>query len=327
MSTKHTMLRVSTAILAGSALLMSATACSSRLAGDSDDAFPSKTITLLTPTAAGGGTDLTARTLGKELEKTLGVSVVIENRPGGANSVGMQHLATLKPNGYSIAVFPVEIAMLGHQGYDLDVNDYDYLAQTNLLPGTIAVPASSPYQTLEDLVEAARANPGTVTIANSGPGSIWEAGGIELGRAAGVEFTAVPFEGAAPAVTAAIGGQVDAVVAASGETGPAHHDGRLRVLASLTEEAAPGLPDVPTATELGYDVLISSWGVIAAPAGLDPEVAKILEDAIKKGAQSDSFITLIESAGNAPLYRDAADATEFVHAEDARFKALYAESK
>ncbi|MGA9872954.1 MAG: tripartite tricarboxylate transporter substrate binding protein [Rhodococcus sp. (in: high G+C Gram-positive bacteria)] len=304
-------------------LAVTVTGCADRSSGGgSAEDFPSGNITLLTPTAAGGATDLTARTLGKQMEADLGVSVVVENRPGGAGSIGMQYLADQDPDGYTIGVLPVEVSLLGHQGYSTDPAAYDFLGQVNSQPGTIAVPADSPFQTLDDLIAAAKAEPGSVTVSNAGPGSIWEAGALELGRVADVEFTGVPFDGGAPAVTAAIGSQVDAVVAGIGETAPAHADGRLRVLAVFTDEPAPALPGVPTATELGQDVVIGSWAVIAAPTGLPEEVATTLEDAIEKASASTEYVELIESGGNLPMYRSADETSTFVGSESDRFEQL-----
>lgn len=284
--------------------------------------FPSKTITFMTPTSAGGATDLTARTLAKEMEKDLGVSIVVENRPGGSGSVGMEHLAGLPSDGYNIAVLPVEVSLLGHQDYEIDPADYTFLGQANSQPGTIAVPASSPFQTLDDLINAAKDRPGSVSVSNAGPGSIWELGATELGNVADVKFKNVPFDGGAPAVTAATGSQVDAVVAGIGETGPAHKDGRLRVLAVFTEERAPALPDVPTAAEQGHNVVIGSWAAVAGPAGLPADVAKSLESSLEKAVSSEAYISFIEKGGNLPLYRSADETTEFVDAESNRFAKL-----
>lgn len=313
--------RVATAIaLAG---LLALTACADRGgAAGSTNPFPSENITLLTPTSAGGATDLTARTLATEMEKDLGVSVVVENRPGGAGSVGMQYLADQAADGYTIAVLPVEVSLLGHQGYDIDPARYDFLGQANSQPGTIAVPVDSPFETLNDLIRAAQENPGSVSVSNAGPGSIWELGATELGRVAGVEFKNVPFDGGAPAVTAATGGHVNAVVAGIGETAPAHKDGRLRVLAVFTEERAPVLPDVPTASEQGLEVVIGSWAAIAAPAGLDPETAAVLEESLEKAVSSDAYVSFIEKGGNLPLYRSADESSTFVDAESTRFANL-----
>ena len=312
--------------VAAAILITTATACADRSSGEaSSDDYPTGNITLLTPTAAGGATDLTARTLGKQMESDLGVSVIVENRPGGAGSIGMEYLADQDPDGYTIGVLPVEVSLLGHQGYSVDPAAYDFLGQVNSQPGTIAVPANSPFQTLDDLLAAAAAAPGSITVSNAGPGSIWEAGALELGRVAGVEFTGVPFDGGAPAVTAAIGGQVDAVVAGIGETAPANDDGRLRVLAVFTEDRAPALADVPTATELGHDVVIGSWAVIAAPAGLPENVATRLEESIATAAAASEYTDLIESGGNIPLHRSAEETTEFVSSEYDRFAGLAAQ--
>jgi tripartite-type tricarboxylate transporter receptor subunit TctC len=305
------------------ATLLGATGCADRSgAAATGGDFPAKTITFMTPTSAGGATDLTARTLATEMEKDLGVSIVVENRPGGSGSVGMDHLAGLPADGYTIAVLPVEVSLLGHQGYDVKPADYTFLGQANSQPGTIAVPANSPFRTLEDLISAAKNNPGSVAISNAGPGSIWELGATELGSVAGVKFKNVPFDGGAPAVTAAIGSQVDAVVAGIGETAPAHKDGRMRVLAVFTDERAPVLPDVPTATEQGHEVVIGSWAAVAAPTGLPEDVTASLEDSLEKAVKSEAYTSFIEKAGNLPLYRSANETTQFVDSESNRFAKL-----
>jgi tripartite-type tricarboxylate transporter receptor subunit TctC len=303
--------------------LLLLTACADRSGSTAAEGdYPTGTITFMTPTAAGGATDLTARTLAKEMEADLGVSIVVENRPGGAGSVGMEYLAGRPADGYTIAVLPVEVSLLGHQGYNVDPADYSFLGQANSQPGTIAVPANSPFKTLDELLQAAENEPGSVAVSNAGPGSIWELGATELGNAAGVEFKNVPFDGGAPAVTAATGGQVDAVVAGIGEVAPAHDDGRLRVLAVFTEDRAPALPDVPTATEQGHEVVLGSWATIAAPAGIDAEVAKTLEESLEKAVASDGYVELVEAGGNLPMHRSAEETTEFVEAESTRFADL-----
>ncbi|GAA1818859.1 Bug family tripartite tricarboxylate transporter substrate binding protein [Nesterenkonia flava] len=316
----NTTLTLATAVTVG----LVAVGCADRsdTAEAAAEDFPTQDITLYTPTDAGGATDLTARTIASQMEESLDVSVVVQNRGGGAGSVGMEHVAQQDADGYTIAVFPVEVAMLGHLDYDIDPADYDFLGQVNSQPGTIAVPTDSPYETLEDLIEAARENPGGISISNAGAGSIWEAGANELANAADVEFQGVPYDGGAPAVSAAIAGQVDAVVAGIGETSPAHADGRLRVLAVFTEEQAPALEDVPTATEQGYDVVIGSWAVIAAPTGLNEEVAAFLESSIEEAVSSEEYTEFIESGGNIPLYKNSEEATAFVQEEADRFAEL-----
>ncbi|GAA1628511.1 tripartite tricarboxylate transporter substrate binding protein [Georgenia ruanii] len=310
------------AIVAATSLLA---ACSSAKGGDDSSAdYPSKDITLVVPYDAGGASDLAARTLAKEMEKSLDVSVIVENRTGGAGSVGLGSLANAKADGYTLGYMPVETVMLGHRGYDTDPEDYDYLGQIVAVPATIAVPADSPYQTLQELIDAATENPDTLSVSNSGAGSIWDAATAALNEATGAALKPVPFDGGAPAVTAAIGGQVDAVVAGVSETAQAHKDGQIRVLAVLADEPADALPDVKTAKDLGIDVSIGGWGLLGAPTGLPEEVVEVLDGAVEAAVASDSYTDVITKAGNIPSWKSAADTQAFVSDEAARFAAILA---
>lgn len=298
--------------------------CSS---GDSDGSgdFPAQDITLVVPYTAGGASDLAARTLAAEMEGTLGVSIIVENRTGGAGSVGLSYLAGRQPDGYTLGYLPVETVMLGFQGYDIDPTDYEWIGQIVAVPATVAVPADSPYQTLADLVQAALDNPGQISVSNSGAGSIWHASTTALGELTGAEFNPVPFDGGAPAVTAAIGEQVDAVIAGVSETSTAHRDGQLRVLAVLADERLDALSDVPTAIEEGFELSIGGWGVLGAPVGLPDDVLSALEEAVEAGVASEAYVDVISSAGNIPFFRSSADTTEFSVAEAARFEVIFAE--
>lgn len=286
--------------------------------------FPSKSITMVVPYQAGGASDLSARTLAAEMEKKLGQSIVVENRVGGAGSVGLTYLSARPADGYTIGYLPVETVMLGYQGYDIDPARYDLLGQIVSVPATIAVPANSPYKTLQDLIDAAKAKPGTITVANSGAGSIWQAATKALNKTAGVELKPVPFDGGAPAVNAAIAGQVDAVAAGVSETSVAAADGRLRVLAILNDKASAALPGVATAKELGTDVSIGGWGAVGTPAGLPDDVRDTLAAAVKTAAESESFVSVIKKSGNLPVYEAPEAFQAFYDAEAKRFSTLFA---
>lgn len=286
--------------------------------------FPSKSITMIVPYQAGGASDLSARTLAAEMEKDLGQSIVVENRVGGAGSVGLTYLSARPSDGYTIGYLPVETVMLGYQGYDLDPKAFDLLGQIVSVPATIAVPANSPYKTFQELLDAAKARPGTITVSNSGAGSIWQAATKALNDAAGVQLKPVPFDGGAPAVNAAIAGQVDAVAAGISETSVAAADGRLRVLAILDDKSSDALPGVATASKLGVDVTIGGWGAVGAPAGLPDDVRKALAAAVKTAAESESFVSVIKKSGNLPVYETPEDFGTFYDAESKRFSALFA---
>lgn len=294
--------------------------------GVDSSAFPSSDITLVVPYAAGGASDLSARALATEMEADLGVSIIVENRTGGAGAVGLSFLAGASPDGYTIGYMPVETTMLGFQGYVINPDDYELLGQMVSVPATIAVPADSPYETLDDLVAAAEAAPDSITVANSGAGSIWNATTTALGEAAGVTFRPIPFDGGAPAVTAAIAGDVDAVVAGISETSIPASDGRLRVLAVFADAESDALPGVPTAADLGYDVIIGGWGAIGAPAGLPEDVRETLAGAVESAATSEAFTTVITDSGNIPVYVDPETFSAFYADEVARFERIFGAS-
>lgn len=282
--------------------------------------YPEKDITFIVQAAAGGGSDLASRALAAELEKELGVSVIVENRPGASGSTAMQYVAESKPDGYTIGFVPVEISMLGHQGFDVDPANYDFLGQIMLAPGVISVPNASPYKTLGELVDAAKKTP--VKMANSGPGSIWEAAELGLADATGAQVVPVPFDGGAPAVAAVIGNQVDGAVGGTSETSAAHNAGQLRALAVLHNERHPLIKDVPTAKELGYDLKFGGWGGVYAPKDLPKEVREALAGAIEKSAQSEGFVKTISKGGALPVYKSAEDFTSFIDSEYERFGKL-----
>lgn len=320
---KNNPLLATTAVMSVGFLAL--TACADRNGGgdaEADD-FPNDTITMVVPYDAGGASDLSARTLASQMEEDLGESIVVENRTGGAGSVGLEYLAGQNADGYTIGYLPVETVMLGHQGYDIDPGNYDVLGQIVSVPATIAVPADSEYETLDDLVEAAENE--SLSVSNSGTGSIWHAATTAFNDEAGTQFDPVPFDGGAPAVNAAAGGQVDAVVAGVSEAVAASEDGRIRVLAVLDDDRADALPDVPTAQEEGYDVSIGGWGAIGAPEGLPESVQERLSEAVSSAAQSEDFTSVIESSGDIAVDVSPEDFTPFFEEEDARFAELFSE--
>lgn len=289
-----------------------------------ESTYPEKDITFIVHAAAGGGSDLASRTLATQLEEILGVSIVVENRTGGSGSVAMEYMAEQDPDGYTIGFAPVEIAMLGHMGYSIDPDNYDFLGQIMNGPAVLAVPADSPYETIEEFVEAAKSGE-ELTVANGGVGGIWDVSTTGFAREAGITLTNVPFDGGAGAVAAAVGSQVDAVVAGAGEIKQSHVDGTLRALTVMSAERLDDLSDVPTAEESGYDITMGGWGGVYAPKGLSDDVKAILADAIEQGVTSDTFIDTISAAGNVPMYTTPDEFTAFVDSEYERFGELLSE--
>lgn len=302
------------------AVAVAGVGCSSRPQDNADSSYPTKDVTLIVQAAAGGGSDLASRALAKALEPKLGKNVIVENRPGASGSTAMLHVKDQPADGYTIGFGPVEIAMLGSLNYDIHPSDYDMLGQIMLGPGVLSVPADSPYSTLEEFVTAAKEK--SLSVANSGPGSIWEAVGTDLAKQTGAQIRPVPFDGGAPAVAAVLGKQVDAAASGVNEVKQNMEDGLLKVLAIFHSERHPELPDVPTAIEQGVDMEIGGWGGIYAPKGLPEDVHKRLESAIAEAVQDETYVETINASGNLVVYRDSAEFTDFAESEAKRFSEL-----
>lgn len=231
--------------------------------------FPSRPITIVCPPAPGGISDTLTRALAAAAQPEFSVPVVVENKPGGANAVGLNYGAHSAPDGYTVTYVVAELAILPHLGLSpISPDDFDLLARTNYNPAAVTVRADSPWRSLPQLLEAARARPETIRAGNSGTGSIWHLAAVALQEAGGARFKHVPFGGAAPAVQALLGGHVDLVCVSPTEVQAHVEAGKLRMLAVLTTQRDPLFPDVPSARELGYTLDIGAWGGLALPKGV-----------------------------------------------------------
>ncbi|WP_226562486.1 tripartite tricarboxylate transporter substrate binding protein [Salipiger thiooxidans] len=278
--------------LAALALALSATAA---LAD-----YPEKPVEVIVGYSAGGGTDVMARTVAQFLEKELGdgASVVVKNMPGAGGQIGFTEVAEAAPDGYTLGTFnlPAALALTKDRAADYGVESYTYLANFVEDPNTITVAASSKFQTLDELIEAAKADPGAITLGLSSLGGNDHFGANMMAEASGAEFTLVPFKGASNARTAIMGAHVAAGTMTLGQT--TGFPDELRVLAVLADERSPFRPDVPTAKELGYDVQMSSLRGIVAPAGMDEAVAEKLRAALTAVNATPEFQAMMEEQGN-----------------------------
>ncbi|MCM3715395.1 tripartite tricarboxylate transporter substrate binding protein [Alkalihalobacillus oceani] len=265
---------------------------------ESETSFPEQNITLIVPFDAGGGTDATARALASAAEKHLGVSVGVVNRTGGGGAVGMSEGANAAPDGYTVTMVTVELATLPHLGLaPITYENFAGIGQMNFDPAAVTVPADAPYDTLEEFIEYAKENPG-LQMGNSGTGSIWHLAGASIEQATGTEFNHVPYDGAAPAVTALLGGHIDVVPVSPAEVLTHVEAGTLKTLAVMSNERSPAMPDVPTFAELGIDaVAVGPWRGLTVPKDTPPEVIEVLTEAFSKGAQEEEFIEFMDNNG------------------------------
>jgi tripartite-type tricarboxylate transporter receptor subunit TctC len=275
-----------------------ALACSVVFAQD----YPSRPIMLIVPFPPGGVADNVARPVAQALSKQLGQTVIIENKQGAGGGIGMAFVAKAKPDGYtlllalsSISVIPEADKVLGRAPM-FQLNQLLPIARFTADPVVLAVRADSPWKTYAEFVAFAKANPKKLNYGSSGNYGTMHVPMEMLGSSAGIALTHVPFTGAAPAVTALLGGTLDAV--ASGPSTVVQHvkAGKLRVLANWGTERHPALPDVPTLTELGVATDYAQWSGLFAPAGT-PEVVlnalrKAARDVQDDPAFKQAFVTL-----------------------------------
>ncbi len=264
--------------------------------------YPSRPVTLIVPFPPGGVADNVARPVAQALSKQLGQTVVIENKQGAGGGIGMALVAKAKPDGYtlllalsSISVIPEADKVLGRAPM-FQLDQLLPIARFTADPVVLAVRAESPWKTYAEFIAFAKANPKKLNYGSSGNYGTMHVPMEMLASNAGVALTHVPFTGAAPAVTALLGGTLDAV--ASGPSTVVQHvkAGKLRVLANWGTERHPALPDVPTLSELGVATVYAQWSGLFAPAGTPEPVLAALRKAARE-AQDDAtfrqaFVTL-----------------------------------
>ena len=330
---KTTNVRNWIAVIAVAAMLSVTTACGigRTASGGSSEAtadFPKKPITMIVPFAAGGGTDSTARALAKAAEKHLGQPIAVVNKTGGGGSVGMSEAANASPDGYTVGVVTVELTTLSHLGLSpLTYESFQPIAMMNYEPAAITVRADSEWETARQLLDFAKANPGKLKIGNSGTGAIWHLAAATVEKATGAQFNHIPFEGAAPAITALMGGHVDAVTVSPPEVKAQVEAGKLRSLAVVDANPSAVLPGVKTLEEeigMAFDY-VGTWRGLGVPKGTPDEIVGILSDAFLKGMQDPEFIDYMKNNGLTIVSKDAAGFGQYLKENHDRFGKLIPE--
>ncbi len=303
------------------AIALTAVGCGRR----TEPPFPSRAITIICPPAPGGISDTLTRALAASAQEVFGVPVVVENKPGGANAVGLNYGAHAKPDGYTVTYVVAELAILPHLGLSpISPNDFDLLARTNYNPAAVTVPARSPWRTLHALLADAKARPEAIRAGNSGTGSIWHLAAVALEELGDASFKHVPFGGAAPAVQALLGGHVDVVCVSPTEVQAHVEAGKLRMLAVLTTNRDPLFPSVPCARELGYDVDIGAWGGLALPKGVPEERRRKLLEGFRIAFGKPEFRQIMAERGVRLAWLQGEEFQRFVQEQSAHNRELIA---
>lgn len=287
--------------------------------------YPNSPVSVIVPYGAGGGTDLVGRALVDSIKDSFPRGIAVENRLGGGGSVGMSYGQHAKPDGNIITMTTVELVTLPHTGTggDISYENFSPIMMVNSAYSAITVHADSPYQSLNDLIADAKERP--LQIGNSGIGAIWHLAAAGLGKAAGVEFIHIPFDGAAPAMTSLLGGHIDAVAVSYAEVVSQIEAGELRALAVLAPHRLASAPDIPTGKELGYDVAIGTWRGFGVPKNTPAEITAWLEKTFIDGANSPKFVKFMADSKNDIEILDSKQYAERLANDNLMFKELISE--
>lgn len=277
--------------------------------GGDGGGYPDGSVEVIVTYAAGGASDQLARTVAIGMEKALGQSIIVQNEPGGAGTVGMTSVVRSKPDGYRlgfIAGGPLTVQPhYGRTTYEHD--DITPIAQVATAPILLAVRADAPWQTLDDLVADLAASPGQFTYASSGAGNPGNIAMEKLERAADIETRQVPFESTGEVASALLGGNVDAATGLPSGFEASVASGDLRILANLGDVKGAFYDAVPTASESGYDAVTNVINGLVGPAGLTSEVVDALSQAIEATLSDSETSNKILATGFVPGFVGGAE--------------------
>ena len=281
---------------------------------------------MVVPWAAGGGTDAVARVMASLVEKELGKPVNVVNRTGGSGVVGHQAIAGAAPDGYTIGIITVEIAMMHHQGLtDLAGTSFTPLGLINYDATAMQVRADAPYANLGELMQAIKANPGKLKASGTAQGGIWHVALAGLLADQGLPPSSViwvPSNGSAPALLDLVAGGVDMVPGSHAEARSLIDAGKVKSLAVFDDQPSNLYPNVPTGKqEIGTDWRMGVWRGIGAPKNLPPAIESRLQDAVKKAYDSPEYREFMTNRGFGMRWAGPAEFAEMMAASDAQLGA------
>ena len=303
--------------------------CTSVQAQDPAASYPSKAITIIVPFAAGGNTDVKTRLVAKQLGEILKQPVIVDNRPGASGNIGIELLTRAAPDGYTLAMGsfgPLAVNPWIYPKLNFDPKNLVPLILLEKSPLVLTVPADKPFKTVADIVQAAKAQPGTLNIANAGPGGAHHLSAELFESAAGIDMVGVPFKGGGPAATALLAGQVDMMFEQTGAALPSIQTGKIRPVAVTSAKRLASLPQVPTFAEAGYpQVTVSNWMGYVAPKGTPPAITAKLQAAFSKAMEHPEVKDRILGQSNEFGGGSSQDFAAFIDSESQKWSKLIKE--
>ncbi|MBS0450186.1 MAG: tripartite tricarboxylate transporter substrate binding protein [Proteobacteria bacterium] len=282
-----------------------------------------KTITYMVPFPAGGTTDVLGRLIGAKLGPVLGTTVVVDNRGGAGGSVGSEIASRAAPDGYmllggTVSSHAINVSLYPKIGYD-PIKSFSPVTLIGTNPTVLVVPASSPYKTLKDVVEASKAKPGGLASASAGIGTSQHLSLELLAYKSGVKFNHVPYKGSGPAIQDVIGGQVDMMFDTTVVAAPHIQSGKLRAIAVTSPKRIDSLPDVPSVAESGIkglqDYSVLSWQAVFVPAGTPAPIIERLHTEIRKILAEPEMQDKLKAFGMQPADMSTTQIAAFQKAE------------
>jgi tripartite-type tricarboxylate transporter receptor subunit TctC len=286
-------------------------------AAAADEPFPTRPINMVAPFPPGGQADLMARPTAAAMEKLLKGPVVVVNKTGAAGAVGMSFVANSKPDGYTLLMALSSISIIPEADKLFDrkpAYTMDQLVPVGLIsadPTIFVVRADRPWKSVKEFVEDAKKRPDQISYSSSGIyGTLHMAMEMFI-HSAGIQLKHVPYNGAAPALTAILGGHVDALASAPAVVLPHIKAGKLRPLAGWGAKRVDALPDLPTFKELGYDAEFYIWAGLFAPRGTPEPIMKKLRDTVRAAVQEPEFKSAMAKMETPIAYMDAPEFQKF----------------
>ncbi len=290
------------------------------LAGPARADYPDRPIRLVVPVPAGGGADNLARMIMPHVAQTLGVPIVIDNRPGAGGNIGAELVARAAPDGYTLlygtnGTHAINPTLYGNLRFD-PVADFAPVSRMTLIAAMLIVNNDVPAKSVAELIAYAKANPGKVNFASAGNGTTSHLAGVIFRGMAGVDIVHVPYRGGGAAALDLIGGQVQMMLDVMPNAYPLAKGGKVRGLAVTTAQRVPGAPDIPPIAESGrpgFDV--SAWDAIFAPAGTPPQAIGKLNAAIREALEQPALREQLLGAGAVAAPCSPEDLARFVGSE------------
>lgn len=269
---------------------------------------PERPINIIVGFAAGGGTDATARLIASSAQEFFDVPLVVVNRPGASGTLAAEIVAGSEPDGLTLLVAggSESTSVPNHLKTNYSLDQLRGVIRVNREHMVIVTKAGSGLKSADDIVAAAKADPGSLTFGSSGPASILHSAFLVFAKQAGIEMTHVPFQGGAPALAALLGGHIDMTILTPGDAKAQAEAGNVNLIAT-TSDRAPQLPDLASLSELGYDVNVENMKGLVVQADTPDEVVQYLHDKFKDAMESETFSSLAKRANIQPSYLNGAD--------------------